>query len=63
MQNDDAPMIALLRSSGAKRPIHLLAYYGDTDGAETRELTEFFFAAGMNPEPRPPGLAGFDAPA
>ena len=74
MQNDDAPMIALLRSSGAKRPIHLLAYYGDTDvlaampeiladpaalasevhcaGAETRELTEYFFAAGMNPSHR-----------
>ena len=49
MQNDDAPMITLLKSSGAKRPIHLLAYYGDTDGAETRELTEFLFAADMNP--------------
>ena len=31
LQNHDQPMIELLQGYGAKRPIHLLAYYRDTD--------------------------------
>ena len=96
IQNKDERMIELLRSYGARRPIHLIAYYGDTEalaamreipadpgavasaaenghdefvrmilarwpqiasdvhcaGAKTRELTEYLFAAGMNPSHR-----------